>query len=97
LLADEAFFDGSHLLHELHVKRLLLLEALGLFFTLFLLLELPVELCFLLFLVPLILYLLLFVQNVMDTLVIILVEGLLILFNFQILLDPTLLADRFLI
>ena len=46
---------------------------------------------------PLILCLLLLMQNVRQALVIVLVEGLLILFDLQIPHDPTLLTNRFLV
>ena len=97
LLSYEAFFNGPHFLHELHVEGLLLLEKLVLSLLLLLLLFKPVELCFFLSLVPLVLCLLLFTQDVMKSLVVVLVEGLLILFDLQIPHGAALLTDRFLV
>jgi hypothetical protein len=97
LLADEAFLDGPHLLHKLHVKGLLLLEALVKSLLLLLLLFEPVKLCLFLSLVPLVFCLLLFIQDVMESLVIILVESLLILFDLQTPHDSALLTDSFLV
>ena len=97
MLADEAFLDGLHLLHELHVEGLLLLEELFLSLCLLLLLFEPVKLGFFLSLLPLLFCLLLLIQDVVESLVIVLVEGLLVLFDLQIPHHSALLTNRFLV